>query len=292
MSIQGQIKTRELMPGFGVEVMDIDVRHANADIKKQLAKLFNLHGALLLRNQNLDDPDDMMAFAEIFGTPEGHTQKQFTLEGYPKIYLLSNKKKNGVPVGAHFDGVGWHTDYSYIDTPVKQTMVYSLEVPPEGGDTLLADLCAAYNALSPKRQAELDKLILHHSYKFFMETREFGRKKLSPEVEAANPDVFHPLIRTHPENGRKALWVSTGTVKEVVGMPNPEGLKLLDELVEFATQDKFTFRHKWRKGDVITWDNRCTLHTGTLFDDTKYERYAYRLWIKGGKPFGPASEEK
>ena len=103
-------------------------------------------------------------------------------------------------------------------------------------------------------------------------------------MEEQNPDVFHPLILTHPENGRKALWVSTGTVKEIVGIPNPEGLELLDELVEFATQEKFTYRHKWQVGDIVTWDNRRTLHTGTLFDDSKYIRYAYRLWIKGERP--------
>ncbi len=285
MNVQSQLKTRELMPGFGAEVLDLDVRKADAETKRQLKKLFNLHGALLIRGQTLT-PDEMMDFAHIFGEPEDHTQKQFTLPGYPKIYLLSNKKdENGNPIGAHFDGVGWHTDYSYKEYPVKQTMVHALEVPAEGGDTILADLCAAYNALPEARKKELDGLVLHHSYKFFMETREYGRKKLTPEEERENPDVFHPLIRTHPENGRKALWVSTGTVKEIVGIPNPEGLQLLEELVAFATQERFTYRHKWQVGDIITWDNRCTLHTGTLFDDSKYIRYAYRLWIKGEKPY-------
>ncbi len=284
MNIQDRLETREIMPGFGVEILNIDVRHAKADLRNQLVQLFNQYGALLIRNQNLENPEDMMDLATIFGPPEDHTQKQFTLPGYPKIYLLSNRKKDGRPIGAHFDGVGWHTDYSYIAEPVKQTMVHAIEVPPEGGDTIIADLCAAYDALSEERKKQLDGLIVHHSYKFFMETREHGRKKLSKEMAEQNPDVFHPLILTHPENGRKALWVSTGTVKEIVGMPNPEGLQLMDQLVEFATQEKFTYRHKWQVGDVVTWDNRRTLHTGTLFDDAKYIRYAYRLWIKGDKP--------
>jgi taurine dioxygenase len=105
------------------------------------------------------------------------------------------------------------------------------------------------------------------------------------ELMRDNPDVFHPLVRTHPSDGRKALFVSTGTVKGVVGMPNPEGLELMDELIEFATQDEFVFRHKWRVGDVLMWDNRCTLHTGTLYDDTKYFRVMHRLWVKGDKPY-------
>jgi taurine dioxygenase len=166
------------------------------------------------------------------------------------------------------------------------TMLYAVEVPAEGSDTLLADLCAAYDALSPERQRELDHLVLHHSYQYFMETREYGRTTLSPELKAQNPDVFHPLIRVHPANGRRALWASTGTVKEIVGMPNPAGLKLIDELVEFITQDRFVYRHKWKVGDVLVWDNRCTLHTGTLYDDTKYDRLMHRLWAKGDKPIG------
>tara|TARA_S200000501_G_scaffold130887_1_gene123729 strand:- start:114 stop:608 length:495 start_codon:yes stop_codon:yes gene_type:complete len=164
-------------------------------------------------------------------------------------------------------------------------MLYAKEVPEEGSDTIFADLCAAYADLSPSKQQELNELVLHHSYKYFMETRLYNKTKLSSKIEQENPDVYHPLIRTHPSDGRKALWVSTGTVKKIVGMPNPDGLKLLDELVEFATQEKFTYRHKWKIGDVLIWDNRCTLHTGTLYDDKKYIREMHRLWVKGDKPF-------
>ena len=247
-----------------------------------------MHGAILLRGQDMT-PDDMMDFVTIFGDPEDHTQKQYLLDGYPKIYLLSNRDVNGKPIGSHRDGVGWHTDYSYKDKPVMCTMLYSIDVPPEGGDTMLADLCAAYDALPEEKKAQLDPLVLHHSYKYFMETREFGQQKLSPEMEAENPDVFHPLIRTHPADGRKALWVSTGTVKEIVGMPTEEGQALIDELIEFVTQERFVYRHKWAVGDILVWDNRCTLHTGSLFDDEKYVRHAYRMWVRGDKPYGPAT---
>jgi taurine dioxygenase len=221
----------------------------------------------------------------LFGAPEGHTLQEFTLPGYPNIYILSNKVVDGRPIGAHNDGVGWHTDYSYKAEPVMSTMLYAVEVPLEGSDTLLADLCAAYDALAPERRAALDGLKLHHSYQHFMENREWGAMKLSDELKAENPDVIHPLIRTHPADGRKALWVSTGTVKEVIGLPNPDGLALVDELVEWATQDRFVYRHKWRVGDVLMWDNRCTLHTGTLYDDTKYDRLMHRLWVKGDRPY-------
>jgi taurine dioxygenase len=275
---------RELKPGFGAEVLGVDFPRATPEQKSLLVDAFQHHGALLLRDQTMS-PDDLLDLIRLFGEPEGHTLQQFTLPGYPNIYILSNKVIDGRPIGAHNDGVGWHTDYSYKAEPVMSTMLYAVEVPPEGSDTLLADLCAAYDALAPERRAALDGLKLHHSYQHFMENREWGAMKLSDALKAQNPDVIHPLIRTHPADGRKALWVSTGTVKEVVGMPNPAGLALVDELVEWATQDRFVYRHKWRVGDVLMWDNRCTLHTGTLYDDTKYDRLMHRLWVKGDRPY-------
>jgi len=275
---------RELKPGFGAEVLGVDFPRATPEQRRLLVDAFQHHGALLLRDQTLS-PDDLLDLIGLFGEPEGHTLQQFTLPGYPNIYILSNKVVDGRPIGAHNDGVGWHTDYSYKAEPVMSTMLYAVEVPPEGSDTLLADLCAAYDALAPERRAALDGLKLHHSYQHFMENREWGAMKLSDELKAQNPDVIHPLVRTHPADGRKALWVSTGTVKAVVGLPEPDGLALVDELVEWATQDRFVYRHKWRVGDVLMWDNRCTLHTGTLYDDTKYDRLMHRLWVKGDRPY-------
>jgi len=163
-------------------------------------------------------PDDLIRYLSAYGELEGHTLQQFTLPGYPQIFLLSNIEKDGKPIGAHNDGVGWHTDYSYKEFPVKCTMLYAVMVPDEGSDTWIADCCAAYDALPQERKEEIEDLKLHHSYKFFMETREHGRMKLSPELERENPDVIHPLVRRHPANGRKALWPSTGTVKEICGM--------------------------------------------------------------------------
>jgi taurine dioxygenase len=279
-----ELNIRALKPGFGAEILATSLNNAGPETLGGVVDAFHRHGAILLRDQKMT-PADLLAFIALFGKADGHTLKQFTLPDYPNVYVLSNRIVDGRPIGAHNDGVGWHTDYSYKAEPVMCTMLYAVEVPPEGSDTLLADLCAAYQALSPARQRELDPLVLHHSYQFFMANREYGRMELTPELKAANPDVFHPLIRTHPSDGRKALWVSTGTVKGVVGIPNPDGLKMIDELVAFATRDEFVYRHKWQVGDVLMWDNRCTLHTGTLYDDTKYIREMHRLWVKGDKPF-------
>ena len=280
--MESQIK--ELKPGFGAEVQGVDIANSDDEVRKALVDVFHKHGALLVRNQSMT-PDDLMRFIRAFGEPEGHTQQQFTLPGYPEIYLLSNKTEDGRPIGAHNDGVGWHTDYSYKEEPVMSTMLYAVEVPGEGGDTMIADCCSAYDALPEERKKLLEGLVLHHSYVHFMKTRKYGQKPLTEQIIRDNPDVFHPLIRTHPADGRKALWVSTGTVRGIVGMDQDDAMNLIEELVEFVTQEQFVYRHKWQPGDILTWDNRCTLHTGTLFDDKKYTRYTQRMWVKGDKPF-------
>ncbi|MEO0410493.1 MAG: TauD/TfdA family dioxygenase [Pseudomonadota bacterium] len=274
-----------LKGAFGSLISGVDAATAGDETLDKVVDCFEKSGAIVLRNQTME-PEDLKHFLRKFGPLEGHTLQQFTLPGHPEIFLLSNIEVDGKPIGAHNDGVGWHTDYSYKEQPVKCTMLYALQVPDEGSDTLFADCCAAYDALPEDKRALYEGLKLHHSYKYFMETREHGRMTLSPEIEAANPDVIHPLIRTHPANGRKALWPSTGTVKEVIGIDDKEeGLKLLDQLVEFVTQDRFVHRHKWQVGDLVLWDNRCTLHTGTLFDDTKYKRLMHRMWAKGDTPY-------
>jgi taurine dioxygenase len=206
MTVAAALATQDLKAGFGAQILDIDLPTASDAELDGVVDAFHHHGAILIRDQAMA-PDDLMAFIGRFGAPEDHTQTRFTLPGYPKIFILSNRVVDGQPVGAHNDGVGWHTDYSYKPEPVMCTMLYAVEVPGEGSDTLLADGCAAWNALPPEKQAQLEGLKLHHSYKHFMETRQFGQQmQLSEELRRANPDVEHPLIRTHPANGRKALW--------------------------------------------------------------------------------------
>ena len=284
-----QLRTRDLKPGFGAEIMDVDLASANDATRAAVVEVFHRSGAILLRDQHMG-PQDLLTFVGAFGEPEEHTLKEYTLPGFPNIYVLSNRIVDGKPIGAHNDGVVWHTDYSYRAEPVMCTMLYAVEVPGEGSDTLLADIVAAYNALPQDQQDALDPLVVHHSFRHFMESRVYGKAETSEALFAENPDVFHPLIRMHPADGRKALWVSTGTVKGLVGVTEPEGTQLVDELVEFATQERFIYRHKWRVGDVLLWDNRCTLHTGTLFDDTKYIREMHRLWVKGDRPLAATGE--
>jgi taurine dioxygenase len=242
--------------------------------------VFHRHGVMVVRDQRLT-PEQQMAFTRRFGEPEGNPLRDFTVPGYPEIYIISNKVQNGVVIGNWKAGQGWHTDSSYREVPTMCTMLYAVEVPEVGSDTLLADLCAAYNALSDEERALYDDLHIHHS---FTALREHQGRTADHYEEEDLPDVIHPLIRTHPADGRKALWVCTGAVRGVVGMPNPEGLALIERLVAFATQPRFVHAHKWRAGDILIWDNRCTLHRGTPFDLDKYTRLVYRTWVKGDRP--------
>jgi taurine dioxygenase len=283
MTARLDLKTRELKPGFGAEVMGVDLARRHPEDQAAVVAAFQRHGAVVLRDQTLT-PEDFIEFGRAFGPLEGHSLQDFTLPGHPEIYVLSNRLENGRPVGAHNDGIGWHTDYAYKAEPVMCTMLYALIVPPEGSDTLLADQCAAYDALSPDQKARLAPLVMRHSYEHLMSSRDFNRKAISDAVKAENPDVDHPLIRTHPADGRKALWVSGGT-RGFVGMDPKASADLIDELIAFVTQDRFVYRHKWRVGDVLVWDNRCTLHTGTLFDDQTYLREMHRMWVKGDRPY-------
>ena len=283
MDLASSLATRELKPGFGAEILDVDLATASDALLADVVATFHHFGAVVLRDQDIE-PAALVRFASAFGPLEGHTVQDFILPAHPDIYVLSNRIEDGRPVGAHNDGIGWHTDHNFKAEPVMCTMLHAKIVPPEGSDTLLADGVAAYAALSAAQKTRLDPLKLQHSYAFLAEMREHGRKAIDPAVLAANPDVIHPLIRTHPADGRKALWVSGGT-RGFVGMDQAESFALIDELIAFVTDERFVYRHTWRAGDILVWDNRCTLHTGTLFDDTRYVREMHRLWVKGDRPY-------
>lgn len=278
------LRSEPLKGTFGSEILGVDLSACDAATLQAIVSELHRTGAILVRGQDALSPEGFARFSRAFGSPEGHTLQDFTLPGHPEIYVLSNRLENGRPVGAHNDGIGWHTDLNYTAEPSMCTMLHAIIVPPEGSDTLLADQCAAYAALPDDRRELVDRLKQIHSYEYLMSMRSEGRRDVPPEVLRANPDVVHPLVRTHPEDGRKALWISSCT-PGFVGWSTRESEPLIEELIDWVTQERFVYRHKWRAGDVLVWDNRCTLHTGTLFDDTRYIREMHRMWIKGDRPY-------
>ncbi|AJE46748.1 TauD/TfdA dioxygenase family protein [Celeribacter indicus] len=276
------LEMRPLSKKLGVEIRGVDLADLDDAVFAKLKEAFDIHGVVVLPGQKLT-PEELRAFGRRFGPLETHTLLQYTLPDYPEIYVLSNLEENGKPLGAHNEGIGWHTDLSYKERPVMATMLYGIMCPPEGGDTLFADMSAAWDALPEARKAELDGKKIQHSYQKWMATRA-DRAPLTEEQKAKTPDVTHPLVRTHPATGRKSLFIGTGTVYGLEGVSNPEGKRIVDELVDYATGEDFVLVHKWTEGDVVMWDNRRTLHTGTLFDDTKYKRHIHRMMVQGDVP--------
>jgi taurine dioxygenase len=270
------MQTRPLKASYGVEITGVDVRSAAPGTLAEIVRLMNAHGAIVVRDQTLA-PGDLVAFTRLFGTPADNPRKEVTVPGWPDIAVISNKIVDGKPIGDADAGSGWHFDMPYERYPGYCTLLYALEVPAEGSDTLLSDLCAAWDELPDDRKAEVRDLVLHHSY---AQLSAFKGTKLTAEQRARLPDVFHPLVRRHPYNGRLALRPCFGGSKGVLGIANPAGLELIQELVGFCTQERFIYRHKWRVGDLLVWDNNCTLHRGTPFDKEKHIRLVHRTWIQ------------
>ncbi|MCW5771093.1 MAG: TauD/TfdA family dioxygenase [Rhodospirillaceae bacterium] len=280
MTTTTALRTRPLMPNFGVEIIDVDLATADAETLSAVVAAFQRHGALLLRGQSLS-PAAQLAFTRQFGNPEGNVRKQFVHPDFPEVYIISNKVVDGRHIGEFDAGYGWHTDMAYAQRPALSTVLHALEVPPEGSDTLIADLCAAWKALPDDERTAIDGLRANHSFAHYMGKRGIA---ITPEQQAANPDVVHPLVRRHAFDGRKCFWFGRASVKEIYGLPDPKDVSLLDRLLAFGTEDRFVYRHKWRVGDVLCWDNRCTFHTGTPFDHDRYIRVMHRTWVKGEVP--------
>ncbi|HVV92379.1 MAG TPA: TauD/TfdA family dioxygenase [Hyphomicrobiales bacterium] len=270
------MKTAPLKQDYGIEISGVDVRSAAPATLAEIVRLLNAHGAIVVREQALA-PADLVAFTRLFGTPAYNPRHEHTVPGYPDIFVISNKIVDGRPIGDLDAGSGWHFDMPYERLPGYCTLLYALEVPPEGSDTLLADLCAAWDELPAERQEDLADLVVHHSY---AQLASLKGTTLTAEHRRRLPDVFHPLVRRHPHDGRLALRPCLGGSKGILGVANPQGLDLLKELVAFVTQERFVYAHKWRVGDLLVWDNNCTLHRGTPFDRDRYIRHVQRTWIQ------------
>ncbi len=237
---------------------------------------------LAVRDQNLS-PDAFLAFARRFGKPEPHVIDQFQHPGHPDILILSNRRnEKGEPVGLADAGSYFHTDYSYLDVPAKVTILYSQEVPKSGGDTLFANMYAAYDDLPAATKRKIDGLTVRHHYGNRDDLDEASRTAASPltaEQKGRVDWVLHPLVRVHPGTGKKALYAVSGSSFSIVGMAEADGRKLLDELKAHALQEKYQHRYKWRVGDVVLWDDLALLHAATLTDPDD-PRTLWRITVK------------
>jgi taurine dioxygenase len=227
-------------------------------------------------------PQNYLAFARQFGRPEPHVIDQFHHPEHADILVLSNVQKDGKPTGLADAGTYFHTDYSYLDVPARCTMLYSIQVPKKGGDTLFADQYAAYDDLPEKSKQEIDGLVALHHYGNRDDLDRRSRtvaSVLNEEQEKKMKWVRHPVARRHPVTGRKALYAVSGSSFGIEGMPEDEAIDLLDELKRHATQEKYQYRLKYGLGDIVIWDNASLLHSATLTDPAD-PRTLWRITVK------------
>jgi alpha-ketoglutarate-dependent taurine dioxygenase len=276
------LDVKPLSPGFGFEARGVDVSQPLSDNEfAELERAFFRAQVLVLRGQSLT-PAQYVAFARRFGPPEPHVIDQFHHPDDPNILILSNRKRNNEPVGLADAGTYFHTDYSYLQVPARATMLYSIEVPKSGGVTLFANQYAAYDDLSGAMKERIEPLVAVHHYGNRKVADEMSRVAASPltdEQKAKMPLITHPIVRTHPMTGRKALYAVSGSSYGIVGMPEDEAVALLDELAVHATSAKYVYRLAYRVGDLVVWDNASLLHSATLTDPDD-PRTLWRITVK------------
>lgn len=248
---------------------------------------FDKHLVLVFRNQKLT-PQQQMAFSRRIGPPVAHVLEGFRLPDAPEVFVVSNKKEGDKPKGAIYAGQYWHTDLSYVEKPALGSMLHALEVPSVGGDTMFANMYMAYDTLSEPMKRMLDGLTAVHDYTLAYETvfsKLPGRPPMTEEQKKQVPPVVHPVIRTHPRTKKKALYVNPGFTRRIVELTEGESRALLDYLAEHSTRYEFVYRHRWRVGDVVLWDNRCTMHRAVADYDMAEPRHMHRTTIEGDRPY-------
>lgn len=267
---------------LGVALEGVDLAALDDDGFREIEQAWWDGAVLAIRGQELD-PQTFLAFARRFGTPEPHVIDQFHYPGFPDILILSNRRNdNGEPAGLADAGSYFHTDYSYLEVPAKVTILYSLEVPKNGGDTLFANMYTAYDDLPASTKRGIDGLTARHHYGNRDDLDEASRTAASPLTGAQKGRVdwvLHPLVRVHPGTGKKALYAVSGSSFSIVGMAEKDGRALLDELTAHALQPKYQHRYQWRGGDVVLWDDLALLHAATLTDPGD-PRTLWRITVK------------
>src|SRR5262245_17814950 len=277
------IQIRKVGDALGAEIEGVDLAEPlAATTVAAIREAWLEHLVIRFRGQMLSDPQ-LIAFSGVFGAldpPEPIPYGRPFLPEHPEMNVISNSKgQDGVPIGGLGDGEAiWHADMTYTETPPMGAILHALEVPPSGGDTYWANMYLAYETLPAdlKKPIENRKAIHDATYNSAGLMRK-GYGELTDPRKA--PGAHHPLVRTHPETGRKCLFLGRRRNSYVVGLELAESEALLDELWAHATRPELSFRQKWRAGDVLMWDNRCTLHRRDPFDPSA-RRLMHRTQIK------------
>ena len=266
----------------GAEVRGVDLSRTIEEATRALLnRAFIEHSVLAFRDQHLT-PHQLLAAVGLFGEIFPQHNSRFALPDCPLVHYISNQ--DFYPDGRRYiPGEGFHTDHSNAACPPKATILHAVSLPDRGGDTQYVNMHLAYEGLLEETKQRIAGLKAVHVY----QSRHSARKlmELSEEGRGRVPDgVVHPIVRTHPESRRKAIYINPIRTEGVVGMPEAEALALLADLLEHATQPKYQYRHQWRPGDLVMWDNRSLLHKANGDYDMNQLRYLYRVMLQGDVP--------
>jgi taurine dioxygenase len=269
---------RPLSSALGAEILGLDLRDdIDARVFAQIRDAWHQNLVIVLRGQNMSE-EDQVRFAEKFGPPAMIHTKQF-VRNHPAVMLISNIREDGKPIGALPDGeMHFHTDQCHQERPAMASMLYALEVPRAGGNTLFANGYTAYETLPPEIKRRIDGRKALNAYDY-----ETAATKRGTRLSQSVPSYAHPVVRTHPATGRKALYVNRLMTVRIEGLPAQESEDLLAMLFDHQERREFIYEHVWRVGDLVIWDNRCTLHARTDFSPDE-RRLMRRVTILGEKP--------
>lgn len=284
---QQAFEIRPLAGDVGAEVVGLDLRlPVNEQDFARIHRAHLDHHVVVFREQSIT-PQQQIDFSRRFGVLQIHVLKQFLLANHPEILIVSNIVENGQSIGLGDAGKFWHSDLSYKELPSLGSMLYAQELPAEGGDTLFADMHKAYDSLPAELRLAIEGQKASHSYTArYSETKFEGnwRPTLTPEQLAQVKIVDHPIVRTHPETGRKALFVSEGFTTQIVGLPEDESQQILAELYAHSVRPEHIYRHAWQDGDMVFWDNRSLIHLAAGCP-AHLRRKLFRTTIQGDAPF-------
>ena len=255
--------TRPLSSTFGAEIDFQLIGDPDIEDTQSIKELWAEHKLLLFRNQSFDEAA-LVGFSRAFGDLEIHVREEYLSPEHPEILYVSNVKKDGRLVGILSDSeVGWHYDQIYLPRPAVGSLLMADTLPPEGGNTEFADMCAAWDALPEETQTKLGGCLANQSYEAFNKAYSVPTNK---KQKALSPDIHHPIVRTHPVTHRKALYLCPGMTTEIVGWDPEKSAEMLEFLFDWTTRPEFVYSHSWQPGDALLWDNACTMHRRDPFD--------------------------
>jgi taurine dioxygenase len=283
------ISVRKCDAACGAEIV-FDLARPIDDVTfAEIERAFHDNIVVFFRDQHLSN-QQQIEFSRRFGELEIHIVKKYLLPDYPEILLISNVRDDtGEHIGLADAGFTWHSDVSYRRRPSRCSLLYAKEVPHRDGtplgDTVFANTIAAYEALSEAMKRRLAGLKAVHRYSMRRRVENSPRPKLTAAQIAQTPDIAHPIVRTHPYTGRKALYVTAGECIGIEGMPQDEALDLIDELDAHCVRPEFCYRHRWQVADLLMWDNASAMHLAICDYALPERRLMHRTTVIGSQPF-------